>query len=134
MASSRCDKWSLSARPLRTSTEAIGLLTMSTSTREASALADAAAATTCGIVWGTSWYAITLQLATVDPIASLVYRFSLASALLFAWCRFRGKRLSLSFDQHKAAAGVGLFTFTIDYGFTYFAETHVVSGIVAVLF
>jgi drug/metabolite transporter (DMT)-like permease len=97
-------------------------------------MADLAATTTCAIVWGTSWYAITLQLGVVDPIASLVYRFSLAAALLFLWCGLRGKGVALSFEQHKAAAGVGLFSFTIDYGFTYFAEAHVVSGIVAVVF
>jgi drug/metabolite transporter (DMT)-like permease len=97
-------------------------------------LADFAATATCALIWGTSWYAITLQLGAVDPIASLVYRFGLAAALLFLWCRLRGEAMALSFEQHKAAAGVGLFSFTIDYGLTYFAEAHVVSGIVAVVF
>jgi drug/metabolite transporter (DMT)-like permease len=97
-------------------------------------MADLAATTTCAIVWGTSWYVITLQLGVVDPITSLVYRFSLAAAVLFLWCRVRGEAVGLSLEQHKAAAGVGLFSFTIDYGFTYFAEAHVVSAIVAVVF
>jgi drug/metabolite transporter (DMT)-like permease len=105
-----------------------------TSTRSGFSPIDIAATTTCALVWGTSWYAITLQLGVVDPIVSLVYRFSLAAAMLFLWCRFRGEPIALSFDQHKAAAGVGLFSFTIDYSLTYFAEAHVVSGIVAVLF
>jgi drug/metabolite transporter (DMT)-like permease len=95
---------------------------------------DVAATTTCAIVWGTSWYAITLQFGLVDPLTSLVYRFGLAAVVLFAWCIIRGDVVALSVEQHKAAAGVGLFTFTIDYGFTYFAETHIVSGIVAVVF
>jgi drug/metabolite transporter (DMT)-like permease len=104
------------------------------STRQASSIADLAATTTCAVVWGTSWYVITLQLGVVDPITSLVYRFSLAAAVLFLWCRVRGEAVGLSLEQHKAAAGVGLFSFTIDYSFTYFAEAHVVSAIVAVVF
>ncbi len=102
--------------------------------RTTSSLADVTATAACGLVWGTSWYAITLQLGAVDPITSLVYRFGLAAGLLFLWCRFRGEAVALSFEQHKAAAGVGFFSFTVDYGFTYFAERHVVSGIVAVIF
>jgi drug/metabolite transporter (DMT)-like permease len=85
-------------------------------------------------IWGTTWFAITLQLGVVDPIASLVYRFGLASALLFAWCALRRERLALSPAQHRAAVGLGLFTFAIDYSFTYWAEALVVSAVVAVLF
>jgi drug/metabolite transporter (DMT)-like permease len=88
----------------------------------------------CAVVWGTTWYAITLQLGVVDPIVSLVYRFGLASALLFVWCALRGERIRLSRPQHRAAAGVGLFIFTIDYAFTYWAEARIVSAVVAILF
>jgi drug/metabolite transporter (DMT)-like permease len=85
-------------------------------------------------IWGTTWFAITLQLGVVDPIASLVYRFGLASAFLFAWCALRGERLALTPAQHRAAVGMGLFTFAIDYSLTYWAEALVVSAVVAVLF
>jgi drug/metabolite transporter (DMT)-like permease len=101
---------------------------------ERSSVADIVATATCAIVWGTSWYAITLQFGRVDPIVSLVYRFGLAAAVLFLWCLVRGDVVALSAEQHAAAAGVGLFSFTIDYGFTYFAEVHIVSGVVAVVF
>lgn len=95
---------------------------------------DLIAIAVCAVVWGTTWYAITLQLGVVDPIVSLVYRFSLASALLFVWCALRGERVRLSLPQHRAAAGIGLFTFTIDYAFTYWAEARIVSAVVAVVF
>src|SRR5262245_26719846 len=86
------------------------------------------------VVWGPTWFAVPLQLGMVDPIASLVYRFGLASALLFAWCALRGERIALTPAQHRAAVGLGLFTFAIDYAFTYWAEALVVSAVVAVLF
>lgn len=88
----------------------------------------------CTIAWGTTWYAITLQLGVVDPVVSLIYRFGLASALLFFWCALRGEAIALSHRQHAAAAGVGFFTFTIDYALTYWAEARVVSAVVAVIF
>jgi drug/metabolite transporter (DMT)-like permease len=37
----------------------------------------------CAVIWGTTWYAITLQLGSVAPLASIVWRFGLASVLLF---------------------------------------------------
>ena len=42
---------------------------------------DLAAIVVCTLAWGTTWYAITLQLGDVDPVVSVVYRFALASAL-----------------------------------------------------
>jgi drug/metabolite transporter (DMT)-like permease len=95
---------------------------------------DYVAIAVTAVIWGTTWFAITLQLGVVDPIASLVYRFGLASALLFAWCALRGERLALTPAQHRAAVGIGLFTFAIDYALTYWAEALVVSAVVAVLF
>jgi drug/metabolite transporter (DMT)-like permease len=85
-------------------------------------------------IWGTSWYAITHQLGVVDPVVSVVYRFGLASILLFLWCGLRGQPIQLTPAQHRAAAGVGFFTFTIDYTCVYWAETRVVSAVVAVVF
>lgn len=88
----------------------------------------------CTLAWGTTWYAITLQLGVVDPVVSVVYRFALAAALLFAWGALRGERLMLTRAQHMAAMGVGFFTFCINYAFVYWAEERVSSAVVAVLF
>lgn len=95
---------------------------------------DLASILTCTLAWGTTWYAITLQLGVVDPVVSIVYRFALASALLFGWGALRGERLQLNRAQHLAALGVGLFTFAIDYAFVYWAEERVTSAVVAVVF
>jgi drug/metabolite transporter (DMT)-like permease len=88
----------------------------------------------CTLAWGTTWFAITLQLGVVDPVVSITYRFALAAALLFAWCMLRGEDASLTRTQHGAALGVGLFTFAIDYAFVYWAEERVTSAVVAVVF
>ena len=36
----------------------------------------------CALIWGTTWFAITLQLGPVDPVVSIVWRFGLAAVLL----------------------------------------------------
>jgi drug/metabolite transporter (DMT)-like permease len=95
---------------------------------------DLFAIVVCTLAWGTTWFAITLQLGTVDTIVSVVYRFGLASLLLFGWLAIRGERLSLTARQHRAALGLGLFTFAIDYALVYLAEERVTSAVVAVIF
>lgn len=88
----------------------------------------------CAAIWGTTWYAITLQLGTVETIASIVWRFGLASALLFAGCVIARLPLRLTRAQHLAALGQGVFAFSISYSFTYASEGLVASAIVAVTF
>lgn len=95
---------------------------------------DLVAIAVCTLAWGTTWFAITLQLGTVDTIVSVVYRFGLAALLLFGWLAVRGERLSLTARQHRAALGLGLFTFAIDYALVYLAEERVTSAVVAVIF
>lgn len=95
---------------------------------------DLASIIVCTLAWGTTWFAITLQLGVVDPVISITYRFAFAALLLFAWGALRRERLLLNRAQHLAAFGVGLFTFAIDYSFVYWAEERVTSAVVAVVF
>lgn len=88
----------------------------------------------CALIWGTTWYAITLQFGVVDPIASISYRFGLAATVLFVGCLLTRRPLRLTRSQHLAAFGQGLFTFAIDYAFVYWAEGRVASAVVAVIF
>lgn len=88
----------------------------------------------CAAIWGTTWYAITLQLGQVAPLASIVWRFGLAAILLFAGCLLTRRSLKLTLNQHLAAAGQGVFAFSLSYSFTYAAEGRIASAIVAVIF
>ena len=72
----------------------------------------------CALIWGTTWYAITLQLGTVATIASIVWRFGLASAVLFLGCLVLRQNLTLTRGQHLAALAQGAFAFSISYSFT----------------
>jgi drug/metabolite transporter (DMT)-like permease len=88
----------------------------------------------CALVWGTTFYAITLQLGVVDPLVSVVYRFTLSAVLLFVWCKISGERVALTRNQHLAAAAMGVLTFSGNYPLVYVAEQHVVSGVVAIVY
>ena len=83
-------------------------------------------------IWGSTWLAITFQLGKVAPEASVTYRFLLASLLVFAYCRARGLPLRYSARQHLWVALMGVLMFSVSYIFVYYAERHVVSGLVAV--
>ena len=86
------------------------------------------------LIWGSTWYAITLQLGVVDPVVSVAYRFALAAAVLMAWCLVRGKDLRYSARDHVWMAVQGLFLFCANYAFFYVATGYVTSGLVAVVF
>jgi drug/metabolite transporter (DMT)-like permease len=90
--------------------------------------------TIASLIWGSTFWAITLQLGEVPPAVSVVYRFALASSLLFAICIGRGFTLQLPWRTQKWLMLQGMATFGLSYICTYQAEEVVVSGLVAVLF
>ncbi|APV48361.1 hypothetical protein BWI17_00860 [Betaproteobacteria bacterium GR16-43] len=86
----------------------------------------------CVAIWGSTWLAITYQLGTVEPEASVTYRFFLASLLLFAYCRIRKLPLHYPPREHLWIALFGILMFSASYICVYYAEQRIVSGLVAV--
>ncbi|HEX9772400.1 MAG TPA: EamA family transporter [Steroidobacteraceae bacterium] len=86
----------------------------------------------CVAIWGSTWLAITFQLGDVAPEASVAYRFLLASLLLFAFCLARRLPLRFTARDHAWIALQGILMFGAAYIYVYYAEQHIVSGLVAV--
>jgi drug/metabolite transporter (DMT)-like permease len=86
----------------------------------------------CVAIWGTTWLAIKYQLGRVAPEASVSYRFLTASLLIACYCRLRGLALAFTARQHLWVAIFGVLMFGVSYICVYYAERHVVSGLVAV--
>ncbi|TFW28852.1 EamA family transporter [Massilia arenosa] len=86
------------------------------------------------LIWGSTFWAITLQLGDVPPAVSVVYRFALASVTIFAYCLVRGGGLRLPWRTQKWTLLQGFCTFCLSYVCTYNAEQYLVSALVAVLF
>ena len=86
------------------------------------------------LIWGSTFWAITLQLGHVPPAVSVVYRFALASLTLFAICLVRRDKLGLPWRAQRWMILQGFLTFCLSYVCTYTAEQYVVSALVAVMF
>ncbi len=86
------------------------------------------------LVWGSTWIAIKYQLGQVDPMVSVIYRFGLATILLFVFCKIRGLSLKFSAVDHFFMGLLGIFLFSMNYWLVYLAEVYLTSGLVAVLF
>ena len=89
---------------------------------------------TACLIWGSTFWAITLQLGEVAPSVSVVYRFALSSAVLFAWCRLRGDKLRLPWKAQRWTILQGCASFGVSYICTYSSEQYLVSALVGVLF
>jgi drug/metabolite transporter (DMT)-like permease len=85
------------------------------------------------VIWGTSWYAMELQL--VLPFdQAIAYRYALASLLLFGCCLATRTRLRFSPRDHLYMAAQGLLLFSVNYLLFYWAASFLVSGLLAVCF
>ncbi|MCG8463229.1 MAG: EamA family transporter [Xanthomonadales bacterium] len=86
------------------------------------------------LTWGSTWIAINLQLGTVAPEISVIYRYSLAVIILFAWCSWRGLSLRFSWRAHGVFFLLGVFLFSFNYIGTYSAQQYISSALNAVTF
>ena len=86
------------------------------------------------LAWGSSWFAISFQLGDVAPQVSIVWRFLLASLMLFIWCFFKNLTLSFSWREHLNWAILGFFLFCINYICAYFGTFYLTTGVVCLIF
>ena len=96
--------------------------------------ADIGSLALCTLIWSTTWRAIKLQLGGPPVMESVVYRFALAAALLFAFAVLTRRSLALTRRQHLEALFQGLFNFAVQYPLVYLAEGRISSGATAVIF
>ena len=86
------------------------------------------------LAWGSSWFAISFQLGDVAPQVSIVWRFLLASIILFIWCYFRGLKLLFPWRDHLSWLLLGFFLFCVNYICAYFGTFYLASGLVCLIF
>src|SRR5476651_1806448 len=89
---------------------------------------------TTALIWGSTWFAIKLQLGQVLPLWSLVYRFLIAAVILIGYCLLTKRSLSFTREQHFGIIHQAVFTYFLNYILFYFSTDYFVSGIVATLF
>ncbi len=87
------------------------------------------------LCWGTTWFAVTLQVEShVSPIVSVAWRFLLASAMVFGWCLMRRKPLRFPLSYHRNWLVIGIFLFCANFICVYYGTPYLTSGVVALIF
>jgi drug/metabolite transporter (DMT)-like permease len=88
----------------------------------------------CVLIWGTTWLAIKHSLSGMPPLTGAGLRFIVAGALLYALAGAMRVDLRRSAPPLHLVVVLALTMFGVNYALTYLAETHLSSGLVAVLF
>lgn len=86
------------------------------------------------LIWGSTWMAIRLQLGIVDPMITIIYRFTGASFIIFIYCLLSRRSLKFSLNTHIYMFLQGICTFALNYWLFYVAQQVITSGLAAVLF
>jgi drug/metabolite transporter (DMT)-like permease len=86
------------------------------------------------LIWGSTWLAIEFQLGVVPVEVSLAYRYLLAAALAFAWCRFSSAGLRFDWRAHRYFILMGTFMFGLNYLAAYAAQIYITSALNAIGF
>jgi drug/metabolite transporter (DMT)-like permease len=86
------------------------------------------------ICWSPTWYLIKFQFGVVDPLISIFYRFFIASIIVFIFLTLSKKKIVFNLYQHLRFLLLGTTLFSLNYIFSYLANTYLISGIVAIAF
>lgn len=85
------------------------------------------------LIWGSTWFVITTQIAAAPALWSVTWRFAMATPAMFALALVLRHPLAMPRPAHLLALAMGLFQFCGNYVFVYMSEFHLTSGIVALL-
>jgi len=83
------------------------------------------------VIWGSTYLAIRFAVETIPPLYTAGFRHLAAGLILLAWCL--AKRLRPTGAQVRASLVIGILFFLIGHGPLHWAETHVPSGLAALL-
>ncbi len=85
------------------------------------------------LIWGSTWFAIKLQLGVVPPAVSVAWRFLAAAVILLGYSLVRRLPLRFGARAHLWMALQGLLLFCVNYVGFYLSEQFLPSGLVAVI-
>lgn len=88
----------------------------------------------CVLIFGTGWLPLKMQLGLVAPEVSGVWRFLLASAIMFCVLLARGERMVFPVRDHVLFAALGTCLFSLNFVTFYYAGYYLPSGLMSVVF
>jgi drug/metabolite transporter (DMT)-like permease len=86
------------------------------------------------LIWGSTWYAIKLQLGPVAEELSVAYRFGLAGLCLVMFAVFSGRSMHIARAHYPLVVLQGCLMFSVAYVLVYLGSGYITTGLVAVLY
>lgn len=86
------------------------------------------------VAWSASWFAISLQVGTVSNEVNLVWRFVIATVLMFGWVFLSRRPWRFPLVDHLRFAALGVLIFSSNFLLFYYGALHLVSGLLSVVF
>lgn len=84
--------------------------------------------------WSASWFAISLQVGVVSPEVNLIWRFAIATLLMFGWVAASGGPLRFPWQDHLRFLALGILIFSSNFILFYHGALYLVSGLLSVVF
>ncbi len=86
------------------------------------------------LIWGTTWLAMELAVATIPPITATGLRFAIAAPLIMLLARYQ--KVPLLFPKGKGleCGLISLFYFAVPFTLMIFGEQYISSGLAAIIF
>ncbi|MFT8421136.1 MAG: EamA family transporter [Gluconacetobacter sp.] len=86
------------------------------------------------VIWGTTWFAIHVQVGVTVPGTAIFWRFMIASAAMGAWLYLSGRLRRVPWRTHLWLAPMGACMFSCNFLAIYRSEITLASGTVSVIF
>ncbi len=84
--------------------------------------------------WSASWFALKLQVGVVPVQVSLVWRYTLAAAIMIVWALVARAPMRFPLAIHLRFMLMGAFMFCINFALFYYASAYIASGLLSVVF
>lgn len=88
----------------------------------------------CSLIWGSTYFVITFQINQAPPLITVFWRFLVSSLIMFGYLFWTRQNLFYKPKMHIWFFLQGLFNCSINYMLTYWAETYIKSGVLAITF
>lgn len=86
------------------------------------------------VAWSASWFAIKHQVGVVSNEVNLVWRFVVATLIMFAWVLASGRQWRFPLSDHLRFAAQGVLMFSSNFLLFYYGALYLVSGLLSVVF
>ncbi|MBI5476941.1 MAG: DMT family transporter [Ignavibacteriales bacterium] len=86
------------------------------------------------IIWGSTWFAIKIGLASITPLYGIAIRFAIAAAILAIIMKFKGDKLPFDKVSISQYLNLAILSFSFPFALVYWGEQYIPSGLASVLF